>query len=394
MCKVALLLCLSASLAQQIEDDDGHGPIIEGTMSPIQDGRVPLITLEGNITVYRTVSHAHDTSVYQDQGAQCSDSVDGCEGAKCGDSRSGSGFPLVMVAGEVVNLKRVGVYKMQYTCMNSVGTYAVPVERKIVVTGAVHQSCKDVQLTGLPSSAPQASRMGRYRMESLDHGRPLYKQVNGTNYLYFRSQFPEPCWVVDAFSQDDVRGLRLTVPAQSISPLPVEGVASSPWNRLTSDKHSSLIDEDYKWVADDRIKIGCVKKQNKLIWYPHFKVKHKAKVYDIEPAAMKKKDLAFELQDRDALYGAAEKLERALVNTTHPVACKEHVAYGHWSTGCTRTCGPSAQRLRQKAIVKCKGNKPTTAFVKEHRLCKVRACNFGEKPAVRHPEVPDVGTYY
>jgi hypothetical protein len=390
-----------AALAQQIEDDDagGHGPIMaEGSTSLISQAsnQIPVIRLDGNSTIYRRVLKVGSSATYRDEGAQCSDATDGCEGLHCGQFRSSSGFPLVMVAGEVVNLKRVGVYKMQYTCMNSVGAWAAPVERRIVVTGATHQACLDVQVEGLPPSAIQAQRMGRYRFESQDHGRPLYKQVNGSNYLYFRSNFPDPCWVVDGYLQNDVRGLRLDVKAESLSPFAAEGAAPNLWTRLKSNKLSGLRDEDPPaFVADARISVSCVRAQNKLVWYPH--IKHKTKIYDETPTE-EKKNKAEHLRTRNSIYGNAQKLMEKLEQTTHgAVACKEHITYGKWSKGCSLSCGPGAQRFRQRAVVKCsgrKGNKPTTAFFKEHKRCKVRKCHSGEKSKAVHVVVPEVGTYY
>jgi hypothetical protein len=102
------------------------------------------------------------------------------------ENRSNAGpYPQLMVGGEVVNLARVGVYKLKYECVNSRGLWGFK-ERKVVVSGHFMNECRDLQISGLGPGNPQFSRMGVYKEKTYFHGRPEFKQVNGSNFVYFR----------------------------------------------------------------------------------------------------------------------------------------------------------------------------------------------------------------
>jgi hypothetical protein len=80
-----------------------------------------------------------------------------------------------------------------------------------------------------------------------------------------------------------------------------------------------------------------------------------------------------------------------------PSQCWDHVSFGNWSKGCTLSCGPGANRLRQKVVVKCsKATKyqPQAVFLKQQKACHLDRCRSGEKPTPMYPAVPKVATEY
>lgn len=129
--------------SEQVHDDDA--PEVLGEDGVAMSLRTaPEITLTGpplmNVPVLTTdkdklLKHYHDF------GASCFDKIDGI---------SGHGqYPLLTVDGEVVNLARIGSYKVNYHCVNSAGIWSKPMFRTVVVTGALMHSCQNIEVSGV-----------------------------------------------------------------------------------------------------------------------------------------------------------------------------------------------------------------------------------------------------
>jgi hypothetical protein len=401
----------------------------------------PAITLHGHGTVVLPVlkgqASAHHHHHYTDAGAQCSDAIDGLIGAQ-GETHVNP-FPQLTVGGEVVNRKRVGVYRMRYDCFNSRGLWAKPVERKIVVTGHFLHQCMQVRISGLPPTNPQAHRMGIYKQKSYYHGRPEYRQLNGRSYLYFRSNFDglAHSWVVDGYAQKDIRGLRIG--SMSEQPDKLAGGDAHPWSFFAGN-NSQMADASSKaWVANAQIHVECLSKVNHLDWYPHFKGgdgkkgerkgerakkgegKGKGGVHkpNTNTATKTKQhggsgdgdgsgsempilfpDEALHAAMKQAIAGMKAANTKATGGSKHSkllAPCRNHFKVGEWSKGCTLSCGAGAQRLREKVVVTCSkvtNHQPKVLILKQRKVCHIRRCRAGELPKAVRVVVPEVATEY
>jgi len=103
----------------------------------VEDHTKPIITILGGNT--EDVEASKETN-YVDQGADCYDQIDQNIADK------------VQVSGDVVNLSRVGTYKITYRCEDDAGNEADPAERIVNVVDTTCPVCKfastdDAQLT-------------------------------------------------------------------------------------------------------------------------------------------------------------------------------------------------------------------------------------------------------
>jgi hypothetical protein len=109
------------------QDDADH---ITATCRTIfnQDHTLPIVNIVGN-EVHR--EHASDTDSYVDDGAKCSDAVDGQINSR------------VEVSGDIVDLRQVGTYHITYECQDSAGNMATGPGnvRTVIVEDTICPSC-------------------------------------------------------------------------------------------------------------------------------------------------------------------------------------------------------------------------------------------------------------
>merc|ERR1711939_665620 len=104
-----------------------------------EDHTKPVLDILGNDLM--TIEATHHLN-YKDDGATCSDQVDGVISAK------------VEVSGDVINLSKVGTYKITYKCKDAAGNAADALTRTVVVKDT---TCPTCTITGLQSVKREAS---------------------------------------------------------------------------------------------------------------------------------------------------------------------------------------------------------------------------------------------
>lgn len=93
-----------------------------------QDHSLPILNYGGDqgLTVTRQASH---NLTYIDQGATCSDAVDG--------QINGN----VIIRGDIVDLRQVGTYRITYECDDAAGNSALDLMRTVIVSDTVCPTC-------------------------------------------------------------------------------------------------------------------------------------------------------------------------------------------------------------------------------------------------------------
>jgi hypothetical protein len=94
------------------------------------DKSKPIIALLGNSTAHLEAAIG---VTYDDEGATCSDQVDGMISQN------------VEVSGDIVNLAKVGVYTVLYECTDAAGNDAIPLPRTVIVR---HSACPTCTIYG------------------------------------------------------------------------------------------------------------------------------------------------------------------------------------------------------------------------------------------------------
>jgi hypothetical protein len=109
-----------------------------------QDHTLPIVNIVGDA---KTEQRASDVDSYVDQGATCSDAVDGQINSR------------VEVSGDIVDLRQVGTYHITYDCQDSAGNMATGPGnvRQVIVQDTICPSCDLTTLrfpqTGMASGA-------------------------------------------------------------------------------------------------------------------------------------------------------------------------------------------------------------------------------------------------
>merc|ERR1719473_2127666 len=104
-----------------------------------EDKKKPIITILGKDLM--TIEATHDAN-YVDDGATCSDQVDGVISQD------------VEVSGDVVNLAKPSTYNINYNCKDAAGNKADTIRRKVVVRDTTCPTCK---VTGASKVTREAS---------------------------------------------------------------------------------------------------------------------------------------------------------------------------------------------------------------------------------------------
>merc|ERR1711981_148425 len=123
----------SYSIKYQAEDSAGHTtPVCRDILNV--DHTFPIIQILGSDQMTLEATHQGN---YIDDGATCSDQVDGVISQN------------VEVSGDVVNLSKVGTYTITYNCKDSANNEAPAAQRTVVVA---QTSCPKCQMFGKHSS--------------------------------------------------------------------------------------------------------------------------------------------------------------------------------------------------------------------------------------------------
>ncbi|MCH2060304.1 MAG: DUF5011 domain-containing protein, partial [Verrucomicrobiales bacterium] len=123
----------------------------------VVDTTPPVIKRNGSKTIY---VEANREGTYTDQGATCSDSLDGRIDA------------AVEISGDVVNLARPGTYVIRYNCQDAAGNEATEVIRTVHVKDTLGPV---ITLVGPPTLTIEASREAEYT----DQGATCLDEVDG-----------------------------------------------------------------------------------------------------------------------------------------------------------------------------------------------------------------------
>jgi len=216
----------------------------------------PKITVIGANPLMTDVQH-ETKGWYIDAGALCSDQIDG---------------PInenIVVSGDIVNLARPGEYKLEYHCKNYAGLKAVVQVRTVVVTEFYDPGCANVTVSGRSEGLHHSSRMGSYLLEytrcegdvsrqgvdtspdarciQTNDGRPIYRQSDGPNFLYFHKDKESKkggVWVIDMTDEYEEDHLGIQVESSAGKPEDISGA----WQ---------MASKDGRWVAAPKITVSC-----------------------------------------------------------------------------------------------------------------------------------------
>lgn len=224
--------------------------------STIAKEEPPVITVIGANPLMTDVQH-ETKGWYIDAGALCSDQIDG---------------PInenIIVSGDIVNLARPGVYKLEYHCKNYAGLKAAVKVRTVVVTEFYDPGCANITVSGRNDGLHHSSRMGSYLLEytrcegdvsrqgvdtspdarciQTNDGRPIYRQSDGPNFLYFHKDKESKkggVWVIDMTDEYEEEHLGIQVESSAGKPEDISGA----WQ---------MASKDGRWVPAPKINVGC-----------------------------------------------------------------------------------------------------------------------------------------